>query len=234
MWTEVRRPKFLSDVVGHSGTKERILSYLKSPIYSNVLLLHGPPGIGKTTMVLAATQTCGMEALEINASRSLRSHSDVEQIVQSCRNTRSIVSMMRGDHKPMCIIFDEIDGSDPHAQRKLVEWMTSSERKVPVLLTCNDIPRILKNKEGVEVLRCYPPKAADLISLFPDQNVAQLSHRFKHDIRRILQFLQYGESDTLPPLAVPANASPEVTHMLKQKMYCETDPIIQAIRSTAP
>jgi hypothetical protein len=231
MWSETRRPEYIDDVVGHADVKACLREYLTTKPYEKVILLHGPPGIGKTTIALASVRSFGLEPLEINASQSMRSFGDVDQLVQSCRHTRSITSLLRGDQKPMCLILDEIDGSDPHAQRKLAEWMTSEDRKLPVLLTCNEVPRVFKQKEGVVVVRCYPPKPSDLATMFPKQDVPKLAKRFKHDVRRILQFLQYGESDVLPSATLPTECSPEVMYILKQKMWIERDPIVQAISS---
>lgn len=134
---------------------------------------------------------------------------------------------------PLCVVLDEIDGSDPHAQRKLVDWLSSASRKVPVLLTCNEVPRVFKMAQNVDIVRCYPPKPADLQPLFPQHDVAKLAKRFKHDVRRILQFLQYGDSDVLPSLPPPTECSPEVAHMLRQKMWHETCPMVRA-NETAP
>lgn len=134
----------------------------------------------------------------------------------------------------MCLILDEIDGSDPHAQRKLSEWLSTPERKLPVILTCNEVPRVLKSNSTVDIVRCFPPKPADLKALFPSHDVAKLAKQCKHDVRRMLQYLQYGESDPLPTATLPVDCSPEVMHILRQKMWVEHDPILQTSLGTAP
>jgi hypothetical protein len=135
---------------------------------------------------------------------------------------------------PMCLVLDEVDGSDPHAQRKLVEWLLSSSRRVPVLLTCNEVPRVFKGKESIELLRCYPPKPTDLTALFPGRDTGALAKRFHHDVRRMLQTMQYGDSDVLPSCPHPVDCSPEVLHVLKYKMWFETCPMVQASVREAP
>jgi hypothetical protein len=191
-------------------------------------MLHGPPGIGKTTMALAAIRSAGMEPLEINATQTMRSHEDVARLVASYRNSRSISSLLRGDTKTSCLLLDEIDGSDSHAQRKLVEWMTGTERTLPVLLTCNEVPRIFKTSEKIEVIRCHPPSPSDLSVLFPNQDTAALAKEYQYDIRRILQSLQYGKSITLPPPTPLTKFSPEVNEMLRQKSWVQEDPLLVA------
>jgi hypothetical protein len=166
-----------------------------------------------------------MEPIELNATH-LRSHEDVSRLVSSYRNARTISSLLRGDTKTSCLVLDEVDGSDSHAQRKLAEWMCT-ERTLPVLLTCNEVPRIFK-QELIQVVRCHPPRIDELQPLF-SHDIRELAVECQHDVRRIFNRLQYGVSDTLPQPGVLPKHGPEVTEMLKQKMWV-TDPIIRAVR----
>ena len=229
MWSETQRPLVLEEVVGHTEVKSRLRSYLTTRPHSNVILLHGPPGIGKTTMALASIRSSGMEPLEINATQTMRSHEDVSRLVSSYRNKRSISSLLRGDTKTSCLLLDEIDGSDSHAQRKLVEWIASAERTLPILLTCNEVPRIFKSSEKIEVLRCFPPKPSELIPLFPGRDIVALAKTCQHDVRRMFQQLQYGESDALPPPAPLTKFSYELNEILKQKVWVQEDPLVAAL-----
>ena len=229
MLSEIHRPLILDEVVGHTTVKQRLISYLTTKPYSNVLVLHGSPGIGKTTMALASIRTCGMEPLEINATQTMRSHEDVARLVSSYQSRKSILSLIRGDTKSQCLLLDEIDGSDSHAQRKLVEWMISSERKLPILMTCNEVPRIFKSSEKIEVIRCYPPKPSELSAFFPNQDVQALAIQCHHDVRRMVQTLQYGISEALPSPAPLTKFSTEINEIVHQKHWVQKDPLIVAL-----
>jgi len=210
MQSETYRPQTFEDIIGHSEAKELLRKYLMSNPRSKCVLICGSPGIGKTTMVLAAARTFEYEPLEINASRSLRSHEDVTNLRDSCMAPVSFTSIIKySKPRKTCVILDEVDGSDPHAQRKILEWIRDPTRVVPILCTSNEIPVIFKRAfDHVTIHRCMPLNARDLYenlkthSSMPFPEFQMIVKECQHDVRRLMNRFQYGRSDVLQQVPV--------------------------------
>jgi len=228
MLSETKRPEHFSEILGHQEAKKSLETYLKSDFKGAVFLL-GSPGIGKTTLALCSAKTFEFDPLEINASKLLRSFDDVENLKNSCQSSVNIQSFIRGDiSKKTCLILDEIDGSDPHAQLKIIDWIKDTQRKVPILLTGNELPIIFKkNSNIVEIIRCFPPSSDLLTKLFPGiENLETMMVECKHDIRRLIHRIQYGSSYIIPLYFLPPTGSPpEMIFLWKQKMFDLEDPL---------
>ncbi|GLJ40597.1 hypothetical protein SUGI_0838040 [Cryptomeria japonica] len=91
-----------------------------------VLLLCGPPGLGKTTLAHVAAKHCGYHVVEINASDD-RSASIVERKILDVVQMNSVMA----DSKPKCLVIDEIDGAlgDGKGAIEVLLKMLSSEKK---------------------------------------------------------------------------------------------------------
>ncbi|KJA27021.1 hypothetical protein HYPSUDRAFT_981028 [Hypholoma sublateritium FD-334 SS-4] len=71
-----------------------------------ILLLSGPPGLGKTTLAHVVARQAGYEVMEINASDA-RSGSIVDDRIRPALESGSAI----GSTKPVLLVIDEIDGA---------------------------------------------------------------------------------------------------------------------------
>ncbi|KAE8352174.1 chromosome transmission fidelity protein 18 [Aspergillus coremiiformis] len=139
MWTEKYRARKFTDLIGDERTHRSVMRWLKgweSIVYPNlarsklkkpnneeerphrkVLLLCGPPGLGKTTVAHVCARQAGYEVLEINASDE-RSKDVVKGRIRDALGTENVKGMnvevgeqkVRKAARPVCVVVDEVDG----------------------------------------------------------------------------------------------------------------------------
>lgn len=141
MWTEKYRARKFTDLIGDERTHRAVLRWLKGwdPIvypglarsrakqpgqeegeermHRKVLLLSGPPGLGKTTLAHVCAKQAGYEVLEINASDE-RSRDVVKGRIRDALGTENVKganvevgeNKVRRAAKPVCVVVDEVDG----------------------------------------------------------------------------------------------------------------------------
>ena len=236
MLSETFRPQTFAEIIGHTEAKELLASYLLANTRSRAVLIAGSAGIGKTTLAITAARTFDYEPLEINASRALRSHEDVANLRGSCMAGVTFTSLVRGSGgteklRRTCVILDEIDGSDPHAQRKILEWIKDPRRVVPIVCTANEVPVIFRRaSDAVAIHRCMPLNARDIYENLKTSSYSSVSFpefqlivkECQHDVRRLINRLQYGVSDVLRQ--TPLTGDPILDLMKHQEMFCSGFP----------
>ncbi|KAL7628814.1 Chromosome transmission fidelity protein 18 [Parahypoxylon ruwenzoriense] len=146
LWTEKYRARTFTDLVGDDLTNRQVLRWLKKwdPIvfsgsaksrsaarrpgakveaeeekpHRKILMLTGPPGLGKTTLAHVCARQAGYEVLEINASDD-RSRDVVKNRIRTSLGTENVKTVRQckpqdGEKqkaaRPVCVVVDEADG----------------------------------------------------------------------------------------------------------------------------
>ena len=142
MWTEKYRARKFTDLVGDERTHRSVLGWVKGwdPVvfpgssrpkpksrasldqpeerkHKKILLLTGPPGLGKTTQAHVCASQAGYEVVEINASDE-RSRDVVKGRIRDCLGTENVRGhrsrtgdqTTRRQGRPVCVVVDEVDG----------------------------------------------------------------------------------------------------------------------------
>ena len=161
LWTVKYAPNAVSMVCGNKGQVEKLQNWLRAwPGNSKTgfkkpgkdgsgiwraIILHGPPGVGKTTAAHLAAKLEGYDIVESNASDT-RSKKLVETGLKGVLDTTSLMGYFAGDgkqieetRKKLCLIMDEVDGMSA-GDRGGVGAMAATCRKthIPIILICND------------------------------------------------------------------------------------------------
>ena len=161
LWTVKYAPTATSMICGNKGQVEKLQAWLRQWPQSvarkfkmggkdgtgafRAMMLHGPPGIGKTTAAHLAAQLEGYDVVESNASDT-RSKKLVETGLRGVLDTTSLLGYFAGDgqkvdrgKKKLVLIMDEVDGMSA-GDRGGVGALAAVCRKttVPIILICND------------------------------------------------------------------------------------------------
>src|SRR3989344_5296578 len=101
---EKYKPKIYADLVGQEKAIFEIETFLKAfPKGKKALLLHGPAGAGKTSLVMAAGKEHNLDIFELNAS-DLRNRVKLEEVLKPASEQHSLFK------KGKILLMDEVDG----------------------------------------------------------------------------------------------------------------------------
>ena len=179
LWVEKYRPKKIEDVTGNDEAKALFLDWLKNKKHTKkAVLLYGPPGVGKTTLVMAAAAEFCLNVIEMNASDT-RSEKAINEVAKPATSYTSLDSFS-GTAKPggNVLFLDEVDGIAGNEDRGGVSAIIKiiQESLVPVIMAANDpdIDKLRPLKKECFLVRFHEVRIPLIIVLL--QKICLLEH----------------------------------------------------------
>lgn len=177
LWVEKYRPKKIEDIVGNEEAKALFVEWLRSKRRSKkAVLLYGPPGVGKTALINAASKEFGFIVVEMNASDT-RSEKAINKVAAPATSYVALDNFSTRS-KGNVLFLDEVDGIAGNEDRggvgaiiKIVE-----DSLVPVIMAANDpdIDKLRPLKKVCLLVRFQHVRIPLIIALL--QKICLLEH----------------------------------------------------------
>ena len=165
IWTEKYRPQTVKEMVGNEDARITFLEWLVNwKNGSKPVLLVGPPGIGKTTLVKAIVKELGYDMVELNAS-DVRTKENLQSIIPPLLSNASILG------KKILLFLDEVDGLSGRGDRGGFATLISllKEPNVPIVMAANaEVGEQIKELKKVSTMIRFKRIPPRLLLLYLD------------------------------------------------------------------
>lgn len=164
MWVESSRPRTVEELIGNEEARLAIIKWLAEwVIGSKPLLLLGPPGVGKTTVVQALSSQFDYDLIEMNASDTRNREVLLNRIIPAFKNTSLL-------EKKMLLFLDEVDGISGRQDIGGIEYLVSVLKAptIPVIMAANSRDAKIRDLAKISKVVEFEPIHPRLLLLYID------------------------------------------------------------------
>jgi replication factor C large subunit len=162
MWVESSRPRTVEELIGNEEARLAIIKWLAEwVIGSKPLLLLGPPGVGKTTVVQALSFQFDYDLIEMNASDTRNREILLNRIIPAFQNTSLL-------EKKMLLFLDEVDGISGRQDIGGIEYLVSVLKAptIPVIMAANSRDTKIRDLAKISKVIEFEPIHPRLLLLY--------------------------------------------------------------------
>ena len=135
LWVDIFSPHKSSEIIGNRKAVDQLRHWIGNRSKYKVVLLSGPPGVGKTTAAHILLREAGYTVQEVNASETRTAHDLVDAAAQIGLARRGL------DGKRSALILDELDGmyvSDDYPIDPFIQFLKRlPSTAAPIVVICN-------------------------------------------------------------------------------------------------
>ena len=202
-WVEKHRPSSMNNIV-LDEINQKILKNIIDNNYFPNLLLHGPPGTGKTTTVINLVKEYQKQNNELNKGLMIHLNASDDRGIDTIRSQISQFVGTQGLFSKgiKFVILDEVDYMTKTAQQALRCLLNSHNGNVRFCLICNYISRIDESLQNDFIRLRFNQLPEEKIVKFlsdiskieklniPREKIISIQQLYRSDIRSMINCLQ--------------------------------------------
>ena len=228
LWCEKYRPNHLDKIIIDSYNKKLFKSLLQSDNIPN-MILHGPPGTGKTTTIMNFIQQYQPYKKELVVHLNASDDRGIDII----RNKIAVFTnsnMLFEKNKKKFIVLDEVDYMTTIAQDTLYNIIHKTpQQHIVFFLICNYISKIKPQLQD-ECVKCrfYNLPKESILEFLEDickkeklqykkDTLYSIQDYYKSDIRAMINYIQLYSNDLKPISSTSDSIYKEILHYITKE-----------------
>jgi len=189
-WAEKYRPQNLSDIYISSKNKNEIIKWIEDKknnkkSHKNCLILHGPPGIGKTSIANIILKQYNYDIIELNSSE-IKTKAEMVESLEKINGNNNILDMMSYNKKKMAIIIEELDGLNDKSVIKELLMFIKKKGSSPFICTTNSVNKKIMTLNSKSVYIKLPKPSRLQISKFIDKICDNENLDLSQEVRKLI------------------------------------------------